>query len=351
MSPASMLQVNMDVPSTPSRTPSRHYPAIPSAPFQDIFEPVLDTMNQQPSPKNLPQIKRNAIREAQKHVASHIIKKVRDFRREVCVRYCSAVFNSYDGKFKPVFERHVNGVYCSDGLSDFINHVYNAVNYAKGSENTVKRGQRRLRIQEDEQDIDSPDAPQKQARRITEDSYGCENYNPPLPVHENSESQELKRLSLLQATDLSSPYVVCLFQKTYSTQRSEIINSSSLRKLRDVLERWPSLKSAGLLIHHASLLFKKDVEVLWAEQLDRMAPDIVKYFTNFCEIQCPDSRPQNIVTKLLSILSSKSQAVETSRSQLPNTISVFLLIIAYMREETNFFFQLVQVSFIFVYYF
>lgn len=344
-SPSSLLEVNMDIPATPPRTPSRTYPAIASAPFEDIFGPVLEHMKKDPPPKNLPLVKRSAIREAQKLVASHIVKKVKDFRRGVCEQYATTVFNSSNGKFHCIFSRYVNGIFCSDGLQDFINHIYNAVNYSKGTENTVKRGHRRSRRSDEEIDNpDCPDTPQKQARRITEDSYGCENFNPPLPANETCESQELKRLALLQSDDLNSGYVVCLFQKTYPTQRSEIINCSSLKKLIDVFERWPCLKSSELLIHHASLLFKKDVQLLWSEQLDKMSLDIVKYFTTYCERESmrQDSRPKNLVTKLLNILSSKDQAIENTRSQLPNTISVFPLLIAYMREETNFFYQLVQ---------
>ncbi|XP_034238080.1 uncharacterized protein LOC117643343 [Thrips palmi] len=336
---ADILEVSLVVPPSPCVTKPSSHPSIPITPFNEIFEPVLEAMRRQPPPCDLVRRRKAALMAAQKEVASHILKKVKDFRKEVCERYATAVFSSQNGKFKPVFEKRVNDHFCSDGLADFICHIYNAVNYSKGSENTSRRGQRR-KVAALQEEVDNPDEmePQAKARSIDDCSYGCENFNPPLPSDETLETQEQKREHLAQSKDLSSAYAVSLFQKTYSSQRSEIVGCKTLPKLTDVFVRWPCLKSANLLIHHASILFNKDVKNLWAMQLDKMTPDLTGFFKSYCR-----KSPRSTATaELLKVFSEAQGAVETMESQIPNTFSVFFMIIAYMREKHDFFFQVAK---------
>ncbi|XP_043274715.1 origin recognition complex subunit 6-like [Venturia canescens] len=139
--------------------------------------------------------------------------------------------------------------------------IYYAVHYKKAlSANTPK-----LSHSLDETEEESIEKPKAQ------DEYGCVAYLPIIPSSETPDSQEEKRLKLIQyskSSDVINAEISTLMRETNYSQRKEIHKD---KNLSNVFEHWPYFYHAKIILQHADQLLGKDTDKTWKESLKKLA--------------------------------------------------------------------------------
>ncbi|XP_074098571.1 uncharacterized protein LOC141527153 [Cotesia typhae] len=100
-----------------------------------------------------------------------------------------------------------------------------------------------------------------------QDEYGCVAYMPELPSIETWESQEQKRLELIEKYKPSKPVgdIKELMSQSYYLQRKNIIREN--RDFTKIFTDWPYLTHYKIMIAHADRLLGQDCLKIWGNSL------------------------------------------------------------------------------------
>ena len=152
-------------------------------------------------------------------IADYMLDVLNDKSRGTCQRIATKICDRYPKSFMDVFDDQIFG----KGMENLRMQIYNRVHFAK---NNGKR--RNIRSINDDSDAEGETEDTNLAKkRCLQHEYGCVAYNPPLPLNENDNSQELKRQQLLHLFSNVNSHalqeVSDLMKSTYSTQRRLIM--------------------------------------------------------------------------------------------------------------------------------
>ncbi|XP_074099292.1 uncharacterized protein LOC141527621 [Cotesia typhae] len=136
--------------------------------------------------------------------------------------------------------------------------IYDRINYVKQDQNNTERSQP-CSLQDLDEPVKKPKA---------QDEYGCVAYMPELPQTENWESQEEKRLKLIEYYKSSKPVedILELLSETYYLQRKNI--NREKRDLSQFFIDWPYLTHYKAIIAHANQLLGKNCLEIWKKSLN-----------------------------------------------------------------------------------
>lgn len=171
---------------------------------------------------------------------------------------CKQIVDEYPGSFKvKIGNQDLKGAASSLGLK-----VYNRIHYNK-------KGEAESTLTQNENDDDEPCVGPK-----AQDKYGCVAYLPNLTPPETWESQEKKRLELIQKYE-SAPQInaniLTSMSETYCLQRRCIHKDKDVSKFFD---DWPYFKFPNAMIAHANELLGKDTMAVWKGSLNQLRKPI-----------------------------------------------------------------------------
>ncbi|KAK3911454.1 Cell death activator CIDE-3 [Frankliniella fusca] len=301
----------------------------------DYLDDVLEKMNSDKPPMNILALKKGAVKKACHSVGRHMIKNLKDYRKETARAFSKQIIDYDGGRYAKIFHVSIGSNISDPGYKAFAQRIYGYVNHNKGPENTSRRGSRSSssssRSEEDEDDVGLlPPHPSKQ------DVYGCVAYDVPLPFGETEASQEDRRLQAMQLENAECAEASTLMAATYSTQRSDINRAKPLKiHLPSVFTNWPLLFKKIHFINHAQTLLGKNVQAVFTNNLGTHWKTIFDFIQLYSE---EESKKETVQAKVQSmsalIASSISQGIQ-NRSVESRCIAVFPLIALYFDEKLD----------------
>ena len=245
-----------------------------------------------------------------------------------------------------MFEIKVGSRAVSDGAARLALQLYNHLNYRKGDENKKKRGPRNLNniVNEDPDGEEAVDDVLPLPFNKGAADYACAEYEPPLSEEESCDSQEEKRLRLLNLADLSSEEASILVEQTYPSLRVALNRARPLSsRLPLVLEQYPSLLTRRHFLSHANRLLGKSVLDTWNDNISKRCGQFNDFMSRYWARE--DSRRSTPVSRqMLSTIDSKIEACATMRNQMANSLAMFPLLMGYMKEDHDIAYQILPVS-------
>lgn len=193
-------------------------------------------------------------------ITEYMTKDLHDHSLGTVKNISDQIVNTYPDSFKI----SIDALDCRDESATLKQHIYNRINYIKKS--TV---QNKLCLSYDLNDVDEPIEKPK-----IQDEYGCVAYLPNLPETETWETQEEKRLNLIEswkASKLVNDVTSQLMAETYFLQRKQIHKNKNLSKFFD---DWPYFTCSKIIIAHANELLGKDIHKIWTESLKTLSKPI-----------------------------------------------------------------------------
>lgn len=218
-----------------------------------------------------------------------------------------------------------------------------AVNYEIGQ--SMSKSQLSLSL--DESDDESTENPQAQ------DEYGCVSYLRLLPSSETLDSQEEKRLKLIEhfksSNDTINEEIWTLKIESYFLQRRQIHKSKNLIIF---FLQWPYVHHDKVVIQHADLLLGKDCHQIWKESIKTYAKPINSWSKNkeiFREMKVKKNRststnPDADEKYVRGVLKRAKAHYEVVKNEEPFQNIIFGFIDRFMKEDEKHIYVFIDVS-------
>lgn len=260
---------------------------------------------------NMPQHFQRCLRQGQrpkKGLRLQFVRAVVDGMRVHCanpdLHACSTVAHRIYSQYPASFEDQLNGERLGSGYAFLTNQLKSRIEHVtRGDLDARLRCPRRLALGS------SPDA--SFVTQSPKDSFGCISYAPPLPVDQTEESQELKRVQLLELFTTHGPgaaadgIVVQTMEETYYAQRYDVTSDVPTDEL---IKRWPWLFVERHFLSHFKTLTGRDALEKVAHSVERTGILLVKFF-----LSKGDRAKPSVRDLLPSLQASPNNAVQVIR--------------------------------------
>ncbi|KAK3929620.1 60S ribosomal protein L7a-2 [Frankliniella fusca] len=255
-----------------------------------------------------------------------------DFSRGTCASLTKELIDKYSDAFQI---RDADGDLLSDGRASFFNSLYERVNFIKPNGKKEKRKRRDLDIENE--DPDSPSVKWPHISNDVLDSYGCVAWQPILPSTDSEGNLEAIRIQLMDVN--TEREVLDLIEKSYWLQRHHI--NRRVGSIHSVLDNWPALKTPTPFQAHSSKLLGKDVRTMWANSSNRFLI-LFNFLSDYSIVTKQTSANKDLLTNLKKVRDEAEEAAQSMESRKPLVIAAFLMLIIYMKEDSNSILQLVD---------
>ncbi|XP_052124171.1 uncharacterized protein LOC127749562 [Frankliniella occidentalis] len=138
------------------------------------------------------------------------------------------------------------------------------------------------------------------------------------------------RIELMEVT--SEPEVLNLIEKSYWLQRHHINRRAG--GIHPILNNWPALKSPTPFQAHSSKLLGKDVRKTWADSSNRFLI-LYNYLSDYAITTKQTSSNMELLTSLNKVRNEAEEAAQSMESQRPLVIAAFLMLIIFMKEDSD----------------
>ena len=263
-------------------------------------------------------------------IVEYMIEVLKDTTRGRATEIAKMVCSTYPKTFVDLIgENETWGT----GHDSLLLEIYNACLYR----NSKNKRKRTFPSQEDDSDDEEQQAREKEiARTKTQDEYGCVEYAPILSPDETYETQENKRLLMLNAFSQNEDLDISkLMMETYPTLRA-ILNDKQ-RDLEKIVMEWPFIQDKKHFLEHCSRLLGKNVLQEWRNTLSQRI-DPTRQYLKISKIENEKRKGQEDTTngtandKRIEILTEYKKASCMTKDKKPKQIVVFSLLVMYFQE-------------------
>lgn len=272
-------------------------------------------------------------------VANYMINDLNDTTLTTAKKLGHRIVNNYSASFTVKI-----GGFSLEGASASLGQkIYDRINYAKQGHHDNRTSQS-YSLEDLEDSTKKPKA---------QDEYGCVAYLPELPQNESWESQEEKRLALINDYESSKPVeeVIQLMSESYCLQRKHITKEKDLAKF---FVNWPYFTHYNIIIAHADHLLGINCLETWTKSLNELYVPIVLFLRTKEIIAVEKFKKKNkgkdIPDELRHIFNEQKKAKEyssTLKNKCPYKNILFDFINQYIgsREKLEFLYVLINVSY------
>lgn len=212
-------------------------------------------------------------------IVEYMMGDLRDFRRGTA----QLISQQFYDEHPDTFSIRISGQTLYNGVDTLRQQLYDALNFRKASS---KR--HRLPSSVDLDEIDKEGL--SYSKHNEQDEYGCVEYLPGLPSTETTQTQEDKKLNLIELWESEvevNNTIKSLMIDTYFLQRQQLHKESDIKKF--IIE-WPYLNNYQIFINHANKLLGQPCETIWVESLETLTHAILLYFKTAEIVKEYDSR-------------------------------------------------------------
>ena len=166
-------------------------------------------------------------------------------------------------------------------IKNTLNVIFYFFRYIKPNSKKRKRSASDTEDFGNEDESDANSAPLRYGKN--QDLYGCVAFEPALSETESKETQEMKKITLLEQFNKEEPDIEVikkLLDDTYPSQRVCINRRERHHlNLENILKsHWPHLKKKSYFLAHADTLLGKKVQEVWNQNIELKVSEIVSYF-------------------------------------------------------------------------
>ncbi|KAK3929718.1 Cell death activator CIDE-A [Frankliniella fusca] len=309
------------------------------------LDDALEKLNSEHPPRNMLAVIKRAVREACHSIGRHMLRKLRDYRKETARALAKTVIDFDGGRYAKLFQVMIGNSVSDPGYKSFTQCIYAYVNNNKGPENTGRRRNRSSSsTNEDNEEFEDefgllPPPASKQ------DLYGCVAYDVPLPFGETSSTQEEKRLKIIELANPKSPEAETLMTSTCASQRIDINRGKPLKNhLPTIIRSWPLLLEKNHFIRHAQTLIGKDVEAVFTNNVSKHWKTIFDFIHQFSNAESMKVTVPSKVEAILSLIDNAMRQSISNRSIESKCVAIFPMIALYLDEKLDKLFTVLPVS-------
>lgn len=216
----------------------------------------------------------------------------------------------------------------SNGSLQLVKSIRNRIEYQK----VLNKGGRALQYRN--RRVDLVKLKSKKVNN-TVDDYGCDDFQPGLPVTETEQTQTEKKLFLLMESrkpesDRDEDEILRALEATYPSQRIAI-NNRGENSISIIFDHWPILRERKYFFEHATTLLGKNVYPTFKENIAANFEmfDIMKYY-----IKTQGKSNKKKADSLHNVMiEAENMCAERNASQMPIALSLIELLLIYFNEN------------------
>lgn len=276
-------------------------------------------------------------------LTDYMIHDIKDTRRKTA----DTIAKSIVAKFPKSFQDKIGGKIVGIGHETLRTQLYGSVVFRKGQ---MGRSLHSQRVDDENDDDEAPSAVELCPVSRKHDQYGCNDYQPILPVGESKRTQDQKRVMLCECYkngEQDQDKVRNLMAATYPSQRLAL--NAANRDLAKLLPLWPYLCESKFVIDHANRLLDKHVQDTWKNNLQNKGSAAVRYFQVSYKGQVKPktaipTASEKIAIEGSRLLNEAKKAIVVERYEVPKTGVIFFLVANHFKEEAKSLYKFFSVS-------
>ena len=162
-------------------------------------------------------------------------------------------------------------------------------------------------------------------------------FEPALSETESKETQEMKKITLLEQFNKEEPDIEVikkLLDDTYPSQRVCINRRERHHlNLENILKsHWPHLKKKSYFLAHADTLLGKKVQEVWNQNIELKVSEIVSYFRSYCGYYRGKKNSPETVEQMRKHFRDTKEAEKNLKSNKPKILAFLPLIACHFKE-------------------